>query len=542
MQGLYDEGFRDEETLGILGRTHKALALGASSAQARQRNLQRAFETYRDGFTASGGSYTGINAATMALLSGRIDDSKTLAAAARRAALEELEQHRAAGAPYFQLATLGEAALLLADEPDAARWYREAASAGRGLWGALASTRRNARLILEQQGRRDILDELLPIPKVVVFSGHRVDHPGRANPRFPADAEFAAGRAIREKLHAMGAGFGFAGAAAGGDLLFHEAMLARGGETSVVLPYPEAEFREDSVLSSAGEGWGDRFSRILATATDVTVATGGRFVEGGILHQYANDLLLGMAAIRAGELDTAVVPLVLWDGKPGDGLGGTASAAEDWKRRGYQVEVLDLNAIARVSAGRATTSGDKSAESAESVVKIMGVLFADVVNFSKLSDVEIPRFVEHFLGSVAALRSSPDAPVISNTWGDGLYFVFEDVGSAGRWALDLSEMVRSTEWSAKGLPADLNLRVALHAGPLFRCLDPVTNQPNFTGKQVVPAARLEPVTPPGLVYASREFAAIAAAERSPGFECQLVGRVGLAKKAGAIPVYAVSRR
>jgi class 3 adenylate cyclase len=103
-------------------------------------------------------------------------------------------------------------------------------------------------------------------------------------------------------------------------------------------------------------------------------------------------------------------------------------------------------------------------------------------------------------------------------------------------------MVRSTEWSAKGLPADLNLRVALHAGPLFRCLDPVTNQPNFTGKQVVPAARLEPVTPPGLVYASREFAAIAAAERSPGFECQLVGRVGLAKKAGAIPVYAVSRR
>lgn len=542
MQGLYDEGHRDEETLGILGRTHKDLALGAGSAQVRQRHLQRAFETYRDGFSASGGSYTGINAATMALLSSRVDETKSLAQAARSAALREMEQHRAAGAPYFQLATLGEAALLLGDEADAARWYREAASAGRGLWGALASTRRNARLILEQQGRRNVLDELLPIPKVVVFSGHRVDSPERANPRFPAAAEFGAGQAIRQKLDAIGAGFGFAGAAAGGDLLFHEAMLARGGEISIVLPYPEAEFLEDSVLSSAGGGWGDRFARILSTATDVTVATGGRFVEGGILHQYANDLLLGMAAIRAAELDTTVVPLVLWDGKPGDGPGGTASAAEDWRRRGYPVEVLDLNAIARLPAGSGSTPGRSRKSAVDLDTRIMGVLFADVVNFSKLSDVEIPRFVEHFLGGVAALRSSPDAPVISNTWGDGLYFVFEDVGSAGRWALDLSEMVTGTDWSAKGLPADLNLRVALHAGPLFRCLDPVTNQPNFTGKQVVPAARLEPVTPPGLVYASREFAAIAAAERSPGFECQPVGRVGLAKKAGAIPVYVVSRR
>ena len=92
------------------------------------------------------------------------------------------------------------------------------------------------------------------------------------------------------------------------------------------------------------------------------------------------------------------------------------------------------------------------------------------------------------------------------------------------------------------MPADLNLRVALHAGPLFRCLDPVTGQPNFTGKQVVPAARLEPVTPPGMVYASREFAAIAAAEGVAGFSCEPVGKIGLAKKAGTIPVYLVSRR
>lgn len=542
MQSLYQEGYRDEDTLGILGRTHKDLAIQATGAE-RARHLERALQAYREGFIATGGSYTGINAATLALLAGHQDESRALATKTRVAATIEMDQRP--GAPYYLLATLGEAALVLGDDVEARRWYGEAIEAGRGLWGELTSTRRNARLILEHQHRLDLLDSLVPMPQVVVFSGHMVDRPGRANPRFPSTAEAAVARVIAARLDGMRAGFGFAGAAAGGDLLFHEVMRARGGEISVVLPYPEHEFIEDSVAAVAGPSWGERFANVMAAASDVVVATGGRFVQGGVLHQYANDLMLGMGVIRAAELDTTVHALVLWNGEPGDGVGGTATAVADWRERGFPVEVIDLKEITHVNSGGAV--GQASAAPAppandELDTRIMGVLFADVVNFSKLSDVEIPRFVEHFLGGVAALRASPDAPMISNTWGDGLYFVFEGVGSAGRWALDLSNFVTGTDWGAKGLPADLNLRVALHAGPLFRCMDPVTGQINFTGKQVVPAARLEPVTPPGMVYASREFAAVAAAERARGFVCEPVGRIGLAKKAGTIPVYVVSRR
>jgi hypothetical protein len=454
------------------------------------------------------------------------------------------QQSGASGPAYHQLATMGEAALVLGDDTEARRWYALAMEAGRGLWGELASTRRNARLILEHQRRADALDGLLPMPRVAVFSGHMVDRPRREFPRFPPEAEAAVAKAIAGRLDAIRAGFGYAGAAAGGDLLFHEAMRARGGEISVVLPYPEKEFIEDSVAAVSGPPWTERFARVMAAAGEVVIATGQRFVEGGVLHQYANDLLLGMGAIRATELDTTMHALVLWNGEAGDGPGGTASAVADWRGRGHVVEVIDLQAIAQAGRGGTVRQvvrppAPPTTESLDT--RIMGILFADVVNFSKLSDAEIPRFVAHFLGGVAALRASPDAPIISNTWGDGLYFVFEGVGSAGRWALDLSRFVTGTDWGAKGLPADLNLRVALHAGPLFRCLDPVTGQPNFTGKQVVPAARLEPVTPPGMVYASREFAAVAAAERAGGFVCEPVGRIGLAKKAGTLPVYLVRR-
>src|SRR5438132_1645656 len=63
--------------------------------------------------------------------------------------------------------------------------------------------------------------------------------------------------------------------------------------------------------------------------------------------------------------------------------------------------------------------------------RIMAILFADAVQFSKLTESQIPRFVEHFLGAIGKLAEEAEfAPVARNTWGDGLYFVFSGVGEA----------------------------------------------------------------------------------------------------------------
>ena len=158
------------------------------------------------------------------------------------------------------------------------------------------------------------------------------------------------------------------------------------------------------------------------------------------------------------------------------------------------------------------------------------------------------RFMEHFLGAVAGLVAAaaaarpPFAPVAKNTWGDGLYFVFRSARDAGRFALDLCERVDGTDWTAHGLPANLSLRIALHAGPVYAGRNPVTGQqPDYTGTHVSRAARIEPITPPGHVYASQPFAALAAAQGATDFTCDYVGQTPLAKGYGTFPTYHVRR-
>ncbi|OFW18718.1 MAG: hypothetical protein A3H97_17800 [Acidobacteria bacterium RIFCSPLOWO2_02_FULL_65_29] len=175
--------------------------------------------------------------------------------------------------------------------------------------------------------------------------------------------------------------------------------------------------------------------------------------------------------------------------------------------------------------------------------EIKGLLFADVRGFSKLSEDEIPLFVQHFLGTVAAeMAGSTCAPILTNTWGDGLYFVFDSVRSTGEFALGLCEVVRAIDWRVKGFHHDLSLRIGLHAGPVYACVDPVTKQPSYIGAHVSRAARIEPITPPGEVYASGAFAALARSEEIREFLCAYVGQTPLAKGYGTFPTYVVHRR
>lgn len=193
--------------------------------------------------------------------------------------------------------------------------------------------------------------------------------------------------------------------------------------------------------------------------------------------------------------------------------------------------------------------GSKSQESRLTVVptarssRIAGILFADVVGFSALSDVEVVQFHYEFLGAVGRLLAlTRHPPLVRNTWGDGLYLIFETVRDAGVFALELSAMIVETDWAGVDLPDTLRLRIGLHAGPLFDFSDRVTGQLTLAGKHVTRAARVEPVTPPGLVYATQEFAALAAAYGVTEFICEPVGRVRLAKKAGMTPLFTVRPR
>jgi class 3 adenylate cyclase len=444
---------------------------------------------------------------------------------------------------YWVLATLGEAVLCTGDLAQAEDWYRQAGELGRHRFGDLNSTRRHARLLLKHLGRNPReSDAWLPLPRVVLFSGHMIDRPDRPEPRFPPQLEGPVAKAIRDWLAAENRLIGFASAACGGDLLFLEALQALGGESHIVLPYEPEEFVADSVELPGVAGWRSRFDRQMAEAR-VVYASSSRPLHGGVGYDFANQLVQGLGLLRARELETELEALAVWDGRPGDGKGGTAGAVGQWLRHGIPVHRVVLGsgeADIRVSPVRTDTSTVVTAAKAED--RMMSLLFADAVGFSRLNDHEVPLFVEHFLGLVARLVArNPAAIPVRETWGDGLFLAFFHLSDAGLFALDLLEAIAATDWQALGFSRPLTIRLALHAGPVHLASDPVTGLPKCCGTHVSRAARLEPKTPPGQVYASEAFAALAALEGIREFRCEYVRQIEWAKRYGTFPAYMVQR-
>ena len=551
LEQLRAEKHIDEETLGMLARTYKDRAARSKTLRETRKFLSRAAEIYAHAYQLKGGYWTGINAATTALLIGKTKRAMSLA---KQVTVLCLRLRRAHGDQYWLLATLGEAALVLRDWEGAANWYRQAGQVGRHRFGDLQSSRRNARLLLRHwKADASEIERYLHIPRVLVFAGHMIDQPGRGKPRFPKELEPAVADAIRRHLDKADASLGYASAACGSDILFLEAMLARGGEIVVVLPYEHEQFIRDSVSVIPDGKWRVRFESVLKHATRVVIASTQRLEIGGVSLDYANQLLIGLAKIRATQLETELSGLAVWDGRHGDGPGGTASVVERWRNIDLPVEIIDLvkvrSELAKSSKSATRPSGSMQRRSTGARQKfhqfgsqIMSMLFADAVGFSKLSEQEVPQFVQYFLGAIARMISKrPRGIVAKNTWGDGLYLVFSNVEAAGDFALDLSDLVTTTRWERHGLPRGLSLRIALHAGPVYEFTDPVTGKRSYSGTHVSRAARIEPITPPGQVYASEPFAAMAAAHRVTLFDFDYAGLTPMAKGYGTFPTYHVRR-
>lgn len=329
LEQLRAENHIDEETLGMLGRTYKDHAARAVTPRDAREFLRRAAETYTQAYKINAGYWAGINAATSFLLLGNKKDAARLAKKVEASCLRELK--RPGRDDYWLLATLGEAALILRDWSQARDWYAQAGTAGLRRFGDLQSSRCNARLILNYwKVDPSEIERCLQIPRVAVFAGHIIDRPGRPKHRFPTELEPAVAEAIGKKIQTVGAGIGYSSAACGSDILFLEAMLDLGGEIVLVLPYEREQFSEDSVNAIQSSRWRSRFERVLGRATRVITASKQHHGIGGVSYDYANQILLGLASIHARRLDTELAALAVWDGLPGDGGGGTASAIERW--------------------------------------------------------------------------------------------------------------------------------------------------------------------------------------------------------------------
>ena len=549
LAALNEAGAADAETVGMLARTHKDLALASAEAPARESHLASAFELYRAAYERArqeadddSAWYTGINAATMAVLRRDLPRAREIAREVRAICAKPATSAGNDSARYWRAATLGEAALILGEFDAAGARYREALALAGARYGDVSSTRRQAKLLA-----RHLPDvpagfvDTLRIPPVVVYSGHMIDGPDRAVPRFPPSLEPGVREALRERLAAIGPLAVYGSAACGADLLCLEIARELGCETHIVLPFPPQDFVRTSV-DFAGGRWRERFDRSLAAADSVTITSDHHARGSTATFDYANLVLTGMGALRAPLLDAPLHAVALRDPHDEGQGGGTSSIVQRWRERGLAVEEVPMPRANHEAATRVVAQSAQAATPSVARHELRAMLFADAVGYSKLGEDQIPGYIEGFLGGVAALsRASAHRFEHVETSGDGLYMVFRDAADAGHFALELSAMTNAFDRAAWGLPETFNLRVALHCGPVHCATDPITGAPLYTGPHTSRAARIEPVTPPGQVYASSAFAAVVAASGGD-FEMRYVGRMPLAKGYGSLGLYHLAPR
>ena len=194
--------------------------------------------------------------------------------------------------------------------------------------------------------------------RVFVFSGHMVDAPTRPAPRFPASAVPAAAERIGAALDALGATAGdiaSSQAAAGGDLLFLQAVHDRGLRAQVLLPFAEDEFIAQSMLPSAdGAAWRERWLALrtqLAWPPRTMDSELGACPPGVDAFERCNRWLLASALACAADGqggsdgDGGVQLIALWNGAGGDGPGGTRHMIDEVRRRRGRVCWIDTRTL-----------------------------------------------------------------------------------------------------------------------------------------------------------------------------------------------------
>jgi hypothetical protein len=189
--------------------------------------------------------------------------------------------------------------------------------------------------------------------RVLLFTGHMIDAPGRKPPRFPADKVEVARQKINEAIAAEqqisgGIAYGVAGCASGGDIIFHQVCEAMGIQTRIFLALPRELYVRESV-APAGPQWVEEFNRlirsrqvrVLGDSTDLPAW----LQEKPDYNIWQRNNLWNLHNALAAVGGENVTLIALWNCATGDGPGGTADMVNKARDRGAKTIILDTNKI-----------------------------------------------------------------------------------------------------------------------------------------------------------------------------------------------------
>lgn len=541
----------DADILGDLGSIFQESWPYSKSSQ----DLDVARELYTASFNKDKNPANGIHAAWLSWLTGEDESGMNIAEE-----VLHLLPPLGLSNSFADLINLAETQLLLNRPEDALRLFTEAMKNVPKEYVPVVNVRQHLNF-LKTAGFKippQAYDILTP-PTVVVFTGYPIDHPSYKLSLFPLEAEEEVKRVISEKIEEIDARIGYSSASCGADLLFIEAMLERGAEVNIVLPYAISDFLESNVRY-AGPRWEKRFERAIERAHSVSLAVEDRYLGHDMLYRFSNNVMHGMAAMRSKFLTTSPHLMAVWHSRATPLPGGPSDFIDRWNDIAT-LHLIDLDELNISSPAdlepellKRCIPGELGfnpfvTQAPERVIKAM--MFSDLRGYSKLQDEHVVDFLDFMEMLHDAMDKIGFDMESVNTWGDAIFAVANSAIEIAEFGLKYCDIIEKLGENYTSFPMPIRARISLHAGPVFVANDPFIKKMNFYGGHINRAARLEPVTTVGQVYATHQFVSLLHTEISneelefqqqglkyfDKFSTEYVGLISLAKNFGQQEVY-----
>lgn len=374
---------------------------------------------------------------------------------------------------------------------------------------------------------------------------------------YPAPVSEALRDEIRDALAQHEVAIGYSSAAAGADIIFGEEVLARSAELHLFLPCPSDDFVAQYV-APAGDAWVERFHALCSGAARVDISCDERMIGDDTLLRFNNQMLQGMARIHAERIGGRARLLLIWSPEAPAEPGSPADFMDQWPELEH-LSLIDLDELRQRTSGESggrsgdISSGVNALAIGTSPLVVRAIFFADVATYTSIRDEQVPLLWDFLAEVQQGVEARAKAPILINTWGDAVHAAADSALDMAEYAIALVEGVRATDPADFGLERRPKFRVALHAGPVYVGLHPLTDRSMIYGHHVNRAARIETVAAPGEAYASQHFVALLRAEmdarqhearllgetyRQP-YVLEYVGLLELPKKFGREALYRV---
>lgn len=337
-----DEVRNHEDIMALNGRLSKDSYLVATGKTALN-HARDAAEKYEAAFKDTQGYYSGINAATMALLA---DMPWDIIKARIETVLDILPRPESLTAEdhYFIEATRAECLLLLGEIPQAQDALRGAIDFDPLNYTAHASTLKQFALILnKRQDSQTWLTKFRP-PLAAHFAGHLWEHINDPQQNLP--------EILSDLIQQNDIGFGYGALAAGADIIFAEALLDEGAELNVVLPCNKDVFLSQSV-QPYGDAWIARFHACLEQANSVICLPNDTGLDLDYITLSAR-IAMGQVILRGRQLDVTPVQVLMLDPERSNSM--TQLHQRDWKEAGLEGLNVKLDKKVPLAPGRTAPS------------------------------------------------------------------------------------------------------------------------------------------------------------------------------------------